>query len=661
MRHGTPLATAGAGLLLAITVAFLGYQLVSVWISLHGAMRHYTVHLAFVLTVTALTLIVPGAHPGDGDAPGREPAWRARLRAGVALSALAVALCALGTFYVNAETLEIMQPFIDTRMLWLGAGLIGAVLVLTGLLWGWPLAGVCFAGVAYFAFGDLLPGGLAPANQPANVVISFLSGIGGPRGVMTYMPLSADMIFLLLVYGGALHGCRVIDMFAQIGSAIGNRLRGGVAYSAVAASSLIGMVSGQAVSNIALSGVMTIPTMRRGGFSRENAGAVEVIASTGSQLLPPIMGLGAFLMAVILGVAYFEIVKAALIPGLLYMAATVIGVAFMIGVSPDVPRHRQPVDWRLIRVVAPSFLASFAVLIVLLALRFSPAMAGFWGLAVLLAGSVLRPADMRPRPGRLVEGLRLGTYTAVCLTLILAAIGLVVQALSSTGAGVALGRTVADLSGGVPILGLMVAMVVSLVIGMGLPTPAAYALIAIVVSPALIDLGFDALTANMFGFYFAIFSALTPPVAVGVLAATRISGGSFLGTALACAKLGGVCFLVPFLFVLEPGILHWNRASATTPLAVAIFLCATVLFAAALTGRFRRPLRVGERIGFALAGPGALIAALALDAVLVGLVAPAGLAVWLSLLARAERRARSRPDGVLETPSHGDHPIRHPQ
>ena len=250
-------------------------------------------------------------------ADARRAGWPVTMiRSTLAIAALLAATASGLFFYLNARELEITQPFVGSDALVFGTILMFAVLILTGLVWSWVLAGICSAAALYFVFGGLLPDALAPiAQQPLNVVISYLAGIkGAPRGVLSYMPLSADMIFLLLVYGGLLHGCKVIDMFGEIGCAIGNLLRGGVAFSAVVASLLIGTVTGQAVSNIALSGCMTIPTMSRSGFSREQAGGIEVMASTGSQLLPPIMGLGAFLMAEILGVSYIEIVIAALIP-----------------------------------------------------------------------------------------------------------------------------------------------------------------------------------------------------------------------------------------------------------------------------------------------------------------------------------------------------------
>lgn len=629
-------------LLVPLAVLFIGYQMVTVWVSLHGSMQHYTVHLAGVLVMASVIAIV--------DAPAaRTASWSRALQVLAALAAAAVALAVGWFMYRNIGMLELMQPFVDQRALIMGSLLVLAVLGLTWLLWGFPLAALCACTVAYFAYAHLIPASWAPSHTRPNVLVSTLAGYGGPRGAFRFVPLSADMIFLLLIYGGLLYGCGVIAMFADVGRAIGNFFRGGIAYSAVIASTLIGMVTGQAVSNIALSGGMTIPSMRQSGFSREQAGAIEVLASTGSQLLPPIMGLGAFLMAEILGVPYFDIVKAAIIPGILFMATIIIGVFSMISASRAVPYDRQAVDWDRIRWVGPSFLVSLGILVGLLYLRYSPAMAGFLGISSLMLLTFLRPAAYRPRFRQLSDGIREGIRIAIYLAIMLAAIGMVVQTLSTTGAGISLGRTLAVLGGGSPGLTLLLGMAVALLIGMGLPTPAAYALIAIVVIPALIDVGLAPLTAHMFGFYFAIMSTLTPPVAVGVLTAMRISGGTFIGTTLQCFMLGLVCFLVPYLFVVHPAILDPASLGMGDALALFLFFVATALTSAAIYGALGRRLRGWERLVAVAAGPAAFLLYLATGSLLVGIAGPiAVLAGWLLSPAAGSRTTGSQPQSVNE-------------
>jgi TRAP transporter 4TM/12TM fusion protein len=360
--------------------------------------------------------------------------------------------------------------------------------------------------------------------------------------------------------------------------------------------------------------------MKKNGFTADEAGAIEVMSSTGSQLLPPIMGLGAFLMAVILGVSYIEVVVAGLIPGLLYMFAISIALYSLVGHKPRNLSQKYKINWQKIKWTLPSFILSFTVLIVLLVLRYSPAMAGFWGGLIVVLLSFVRPAKYRPNFKELWKGCLTGLETAVQLTVVLAAIGLVVQTLTTTGLGVSAGHLISVYTDGNIVIALMIGMAVSLIVGMGLPTPAAYALIAIIVVPGLIDAGLPPIAANMYGFYFAIFSALTPPVAVGILVAVRISGGSFIRSALEAAKLGCCALLVPFVFVSIPSVLDPENITSQAVLGIVVFLCASILTAGVVYGAIGRKLSSCERLVYLFAGPLSLIVYLLTHNVWVGLV-----------------------------------------
>lgn len=598
----------------------LCYVALSVWSNSFGAMQHYTLFTTAILGYTALRLIAR--------APERDTPLGTLTDRVVGTAVMLGGVSAGSYFFINAETLEITQPFVSKTALNIGLVMIFSVLLAAWRVWGAAIALICLAMTVYMLFGRMFPEVMQARMQPFNVSVSFLSGIGGPRGVLSYAPLSADMIFMLLIYGGVLHAIGVIEIFGEIGALIGNRLRGGMAYSAVLASTFIGMVTGQAVSNIALSGVMTIPAMKKSRFSGEEAAAIEIMASTGSQLLPPIMGLGAFMMAVILGVSYLDIVMAGLIPGLLYMFAIIVSIYAMIGGHKGLQQLRQEIDVTRILWVVPAFVASFAVLITLLVLRYSPAMAGFWGSVVAAGLAFVRPAMLRPVLTNIRDGLRAGFDTASQLTIILAAIGLVVQTLTSTGLGVSAGALIADLGAGNMVVTLLIGMVVCMLVGMGLPTPAAYALIAIIVVPSLIDAGISPLAANMFGFYFAIFSALTPPVAVGVLVGARIAGAGFLSTAFEAARIGAMALLLPFLFVAFPSLLDPATLTAQGWVAILCYLAATVLGAGALYGALSRPLDAAVRRLFLLAGPGALVAYAATGWTVIGMLPVVVLFGW---------------------------------
>ncbi len=575
----------------AVALVAVAYHAASVFWTLHGAMEHYTTHMAMILLLVTLQ----GAISSWQSA--RRPAW-------LVFFAL-MAACTLVTtpyLYLEAEALELSQPFLTRWQYVVGLLLLIAVFGLNWVVWGTALTVVCLAAALYFALGDLLPTPVVDLKFSPQVVMSYLAGMGGPRGVYTFIPLSAETIFLLLVYGGLMTSTLVLDMFNELGKAIGNFLRGGVAYSCIAASSLVGMVTGQTVSCIALTGSMTIPTMKRNGYTSLQAGAIEVMAANGAQLIPPVMGLGAFLMAVILGVSYVEIAAAAILPAFLYMFTLAIGVWALVQASPHIPFERQRVDWRKFFWVLPAFLPSIALVVVLLSLRYSANMAALWGIVALVGMTFLRPKEYRPSLRALLEGLRDGALAGAQLAIILAAIGVIVQMLVTTGLGTLFGRLMIDVAGDSQVIALLLGMAIAVVIGMGLPTPAAYSLVAIVMIPSLIDVGIDPLAAHFYGFYFAVFSSFTPPVAVGCLMAARISGGSFMGTCIECFKLGGVCLLLPFFMVAFPNALRFPDLTAETLINTALLCVSTVMFAAAIYGGLIGRLSAMER-AYMVLGP----------------------------------------------------------
>jgi TRAP transporter 4TM/12TM fusion protein len=577
--------------LTGVALVAVAYHVVAVFWTFHGALHHYTAHMAMILLLVALH--------------GAISKWQSpRRKAWLAFFALMAACALVSTSYQYYETeaLELSQPFLTKLQYAIGVLLLVAVFGLNWVVWGTALTVVCLAAALYFALGHLFPSPVVDLKFPPQVVMSYLAGMGGPRGVYTFIPLSAETIFLLLVYGGLLTSTLVLDMFHELGKAIGNFLRGGIAYSSIAATSLVGMVSGQTVSCIALTGSMTIPTMNRSGFTRAQAGAIEVMAANGAQLIPPVMGLGAFLMAVLLGVSYVEIAKAAILPAALYVLIIAISVWALVQASPHIPFERQNVDWRKLFWVLLTFLPSIALVVVLLLMRYSASMAALWGILALLALSFLRPRSYRPRLVELLAGFRDGALAGAQLALILAAIGVIAQMLVTTGLGTLFARLMIDVAGDNQVIALLLGMGITIFIGLGLPTPAAYALAAIVVIPSLIDVGIDPLAAHFFGFYFAVFSSFTPPVAAGCLMASRISGGSFMGTCYECYKLGVVCLLLPFFMVAFPNSLQFPNFTADTLINTGLLCVSTVMLAAAVYGGLVGRLSAMER-AYMVLGP----------------------------------------------------------
>jgi TRAP transporter 4TM/12TM fusion protein len=571
-------------LTLVVSVLAAGYHFLTIWVVPHGATRHYATHFMLVVILAAL-------NAGIQAISGRLRA----LRLGCLASLVFLTVVSAVYLYVEDARLVLASPWLNSLDLVIAGCVTLVVLGMTLMVWGATITLFCVLSIAYMFFGHLLPDPFWHVQAPKEVVMTDVAGMAAVRGAFWAVPLSADTVFLILTFGGLLQGCRVIEMFVEIGKAVGNIVRGGIAYSAVVASTLIAMVTGEAISNVALAGTVTIPTMKAKQFTAEQAGAIEVVASSGSQITPPIMSVAAFLMAMILGVPYIEIAAAAVLPAIIYFCGLAVGITLLIRSSPNVTFEREPVDVRLILQIAPSFVVSFSLLIFLLYQRYSPGFAAFWAGAALLILTALRPRSARPDWARLFEGLKSGVMIAAQLGVVILAIGIIIQTFITTGAGIILGRLIQEASGGHLWVATVVGSLVAIAIGTALPTPAAYALLTVVLVPTLIDLGARPIAAHFFALYWAAFSTITPPVAVGVLAAVRISGGSFLQTSWAAVKLSVVVFLLPFAFVLHPEILGLPRLGLDSLFLSVLMLLFAFSSAAALYGHLRTKLAVADR------------------------------------------------------------------
>jgi TRAP transporter 4TM/12TM fusion protein len=452
-----------------------------------------------------------------------------------------------------------------------------------------------------------------------------MSGIFG-----TFLSISANEIFLFVVFG-SLMGLMGLNVFLyELGKLVGRRLAGGAGHTAVVASSLMGMVTGAAVANVAITGAFTIPYMKQAGYRNSLAGAIEATASTGSQVMPPVMGAAAFLMAFFIGVPYAQVMVAAVVPAILFYMTVVLGVQF-VAVAEGIAAKPEPADTRAILRGLPLFAVPVAVIAVLLLLHLSPALAAFWAIVTVLVLSFFRAG---PRPtlrevvGRAIEGAVVGAQIGIAL----AAVGMIAQTLIATGLGAKIAGLVVTLSGGSMLAGLVLTMVVALILGCGVPAVAAYSLVAIVAAPSLVRMGVPLMAAHFFCFYFAVISAVTPPVGLAALAAAGIAKASYLETGLAAFKLAIAGFVIPFLVIFNP-VLNLHPHGFATALGslvsipLGLFALTSALYGVAI-----------DRLGTAQRGAMAL-AAVALNAYalswndLDGAAAFALLAVGVVLLA----------------------------
>jgi TRAP transporter 4TM/12TM fusion protein len=575
----------------AVALTAVAYHFMAVWIIPFRATRHYAVHYGFITFLAVLTAAMWALTQRR-----RYPQLKLVSLGVILMGSLVSSLY----YFIQDERLEMAIPWITTLDAVIGLVVLVVILGLNYLIWGFTITFICFVCIVYTFYGHLIPGFLWHPEIPPFVSITYLAGMGTVQGVFLFIPLSADTIFLLLIFGGLLQGTRCVEMFIELGKAAGNLVRGGIAYSAVVSSAMVAMVTGEAISNVVLSGSMTIGAMKSRGFRAEQAGAIEVVASSGSQITPPIMSVAAFLMATILNVAFFDIMHRAIIPALLYYIGLTVGLTLMIRGTPEISYRREPVNLTLIFGILPSFLAALGVLVYVLSLRYSAGYAAFWGVCTLVVLSVLRPKVARPTVASVFDGLKRGALVAGQLGVVLIGIGIIIQTFMSTGVGVIMGQVISMASGGQLWIALVVGAAVAISLGTALPTPAAYALMTVVVVPTLIDLGAAPMAAHFFALYWAAFSPMSPPVAVAVMAAIRISEGSFMATSLNAIKLCIPVFFLPFAYVLAPNILgipSWNLGTVEVAFAI---LIASLASAGAFFGFLPGRLSMSTRLTLAL-------------------------------------------------------------
>lgn len=551
----------------------------------------------------------------------------------------ALSILVLGYIVWNYNTIVENTWFTDEPVEKL-FGVLLLLLVLEGVrrALGWLFVGMIVAFYLYAYFGNYIPGMLGHRGLSIDrLIYAFYLGENGLLGPL--MGISATVVTLFLILGALLNSSGAGQVFILVAMRIGGKVRGGAGMVAVFGSAFMGMVNGSTVANVTSTGVLTIPLMKRLGFKRNLAGAIEAVASTGGQIMPPVMGPGAFLMAELLGIAYLQVVTAALVPSLLFFLALLIGV-YLYALKYDL----KPLPAELIpsarEAFAPypmiSLLIPIGILIYFIVNQYTIQLAVFWAIiaivALMLIGVLLRPqtatskaADRArdvagldaPAPTPLAEpalplGERLsvmvrsvldGLYEAargvVFIAMIIAAAQIIVSLINLTGLGITFSQLIVNIGQGHILLSLVLTMIIAIVLGMGMPTPAAYAVGAAVLAPPLINLGFDLLPAHLFLYFFASVSAITPPVAAGVFAAVAISGGTIMGTAAYAMILACSLFLIPFMFIMNPELtlqgnpLDVGLAMVSATIGI-IFMSITAI------GYCRGPVSWGPRILLAL-------------------------------------------------------------
>ncbi|MFC1964228.1 TRAP transporter permease, partial [Chloroflexota bacterium] len=538
---------------------------------------------------------------------------------------------------IYSEEIEARGGFGTPTDLIMGALLIVGIWVGSWLSFGPVIALLAVGGTAYFLWGYLLPGVLGHMYvSPADIMVFLVLGYEGVFGI--FMLASADYIFLFLIFGVLISVTGGKDLFIELGRAVGRYLTGGSGQTAVISSGLVGSITGVAMANVAITGSFTIPAMKREGYRPEQAGAIEAVASTGGQIMPPVMGIAAFLMALLVGVAYIEICKAALLSAILYYVGTAMGVramALRLKIGPKRGAARVAIDWKKILKLAPGFFIPLALVVTLLIQRHSVMFVAFWAIVTTLALSFLQ-RETRKSWREYLGAATDGAIQGGAIAIIAGCMGIIVKSIVSTGLAVKFGHMFEILSFGIPILFVVWSMVFAILLGCGAPTLAAYALVAAMMAPLMIQyLGISIMQAHLFVMYFAVISAITPPVAAAALVAAQISGVHYMKVGWESVKLAVGLFLLPYFFIHNPALLLAKGATVWD--VVFVFLIALGdlwLWAGAIQGFSLTSLRLPERF---LCGLGAVSLVVyviySLNVTLViGLGILAGMVVWEKIL-----------------------------
>jgi len=510
------------------------------------------------------------------------------------LDLLCILLAVITGLYIVFQHDTLMVRMGIPTSLDVAMGIVGTLLVLEAArrTVGWILPALGCLALGYAAFGTLLPvawGGHSGFSLQRIVTDIYLTE-QGIYGVA--LAIMFRLVVLFIVFGVLLSATGGTSFLIDLSQSLFNRFAGGPGKVAVVASGLFGTISGSAVANVMVDGWITIPMMKRVGFKPEVAAGVEAAASTGGQLMPPIMGSAAFMMIQFVGTSYLEIIKAAVIPGILYYLALFAAVHFYSvrhGLKGMLPERSFAAGDLLSR--GAVFFVPLAV--VLLALtRYSPHKAVLLALGVLVVVSCFR-RDSRLNAKKIVESLREAAADSVPTVCAAASVGIVIAMVMLTGLGLRFPDLILNLAGNNLLMVLVLVMITSLILGMGLPTVVCYLLLATIMAPALVKLGVSLMAAHLFILYFGILSMITPPVALAAYAAGAIGGANLMKTGFAAWKLALSGFIIPFMFVYGPPLL-FNGTPLEVATAFGSASLGVIVLGAALMGYFVTEIRAWE-------------------------------------------------------------------
>lgn len=526
--------------------------------------------------------------------------------------------------------------------------IVGAIIILITIHATWKAYGKLLGLVTVFAIfygyaGPLFPGILNHGGfSLETIVYSNSVALNGVYGFL--LGVGATWVVIFIFFAGIVESYGGMEYVIKIGKSVGSRVSSGIPQTAVIASMLMGSITGSSAANVATTGSFTIPLMQNNKISDKYAASIESIASTGGQILPPVMGSAAFLMADIIGVSFVDIIQAAIIPALLFY----IGMAFTVHLSAN--RHGWLLQGDDIRDIseedkvgvvetlistAPYTLPLVVLIYTLVVLRWDPMSAGMYAILTVVLAALLRDfildgsstETIRIWGRRTIEGCKIGVVNMAPLTAVLASLGIVIRIITQTGFALSFSLRMISLAGGVFLAVLALAMLASVLFGLGMPTPAAYVVVAVLTAPGLVRLGLGDITAHMFVFYYALLSTITPPVALSCAVACGIAGANFWDVCKETMRLGLFAFLIPWIFVFNESLIYWD--GVTTALMFVTASVGIISVIISLVGYdFRANLGYPTRVAYMALGLGICF----LPNTMVKLSLSAVLVVWLLIV-----------------------------
>ncbi|SNR25587.1 TRAP transporter permease [Halorubrum vacuolatum] len=530
-------------------------------------------------------------------------------RSDVAILSVCAVITVITTVYMFTNVLRLVEGGrVTTPELVMAAAFSLVMIYLTWRAFGITFLAVVLVGIGYGLFGWIIPGTLGHTGISVNRTLRILAlANDGFFGFLTQ--LTAAWIALFLLYAGMLRAYGAFDLILRAAVRAAKYVDSGVAQTAVIASAVIGSVNGSQTANAGMTGSFTIPMMKESGVRGSTAGGIESVASTTGQVLPPVMGAGAFVMAsLITGISYLDVIVAGLIPAGIMMVVVAVAVHYAAAPQIEDPEMTGQFDYRLtqgelalegIKFGVPLFvliyLLGFLGYTVMTSAFVTVVTMAFFGITIPTGKAAFDTRDARVTFWQFVDtlqqtfnGLRGGVVVLAPVAIILGAINGVVDILQATGVPTAVSLTLMSLSGGVLIIAAVMAMGICILLGLGMPTTAAYTVVALLVAPTLINQFFlPEFSAHFFVFYAAILAGLTPPIATCVAVACSIAGSDFWETCFEAVKISAPLFILPFSFIYHPGIVdHGGEFTTSVLLTSAIILAGSLIIIHGLNYRF---------------------------------------------------------------------------